>query len=159
MAKLPAPRRRKLRQIPVLVIEDNADQWLIIRAVLTQCFPEVDPIWINNSTQAITFLETHSQDSEKCPRLILTDLYLPRREDGWALLEFMRTHPFVRKPPVIMLSSSKDEEDIGKSYALNVASYIIKPDTYHQWLNCFYTFRRYWWEVVTIAQRHQQSDL
>ena len=155
MAKLPAPRRRKLQQIPILIVEDNADQWLIIRAVLTQCFPEVEPIWMNNTAQAITYLETNSQNADKVPRLILSDLYLPRREDGWSLLEFMQTQSFCRKPLVIILSSSKDEYDIEKSYSLNVASYIIKPETYHQWLNCFYTFRRYWWEVVTLPLRSQ----
>lgn len=159
MAKLPAPRRRKLRQIPILIVEDNADQWLIIRSVLTQCFPEVEPVWINNTDQAITYLEAHGQVTDKLPRLILTDLYLPRREDGWALLEFIKTHSFVRRPPVIMLSSSTDDGDIERSYSLNASSYIVKPETYHQWLNCFYTFRRYWWEVVTLPMRQQPLDL
>lgn len=159
MAKLTTPRRRKQQQIPLLIIEDNADQWLIIRAALTQCFPEVSPVWMNNTAQAIGYLQTHAQDDAKLPRLILSDLYLPRREDGWALLEFIQTHPFCRKPPVVMLSSSKDEADIEKAYSYSVASYIVKPETYHQWLNCFYTFRRYWWEIVTLPVSAQKPRL
>ncbi len=157
MAKLSTPRRRKMQQAPILIVEDNADQWLIIRSVLTQCFPEVEPIWINNTAQTISYLQTHSQSSDKLPRLVLSDLYLPRREDGWALLEFIKTHPFSQRPLAVILSSSKDVDDIMKAYSFGIASYIIKPETYHQWLNCFYTFRRYWWEVVVSPLNRQQS--
>ncbi|MBD2701415.1 response regulator [Spirosoma sp. BT702] len=150
MAKLPTPRRRKGLQVPILIVEDNADQWLIIRAVLKQCFPEVEPIWINNTAQAIAYLEMQAMDVAKVPRMILSDLYLPRKEDGFALLEFIKQHQFYRKPPVIMLSASEDVEIISAAYALNAASYIIKPGSYHEWLNYFYTFRRYWWEIVTL---------
>ncbi|CAN5374838.1 hypothetical protein BH09BAC4_BH09BAC4_15850 [soil metagenome] len=159
MTKIATPRRRKQRQIPIMVVEDNADQWLIIRSALTQCFPEVSPVWVNNTAQMITYLETNAQDANKCPRLILADLYLPRREDGWALLDFIGKYNFERKPQVIILSASQDSGDIAKSYTYNIASYIVKPDTYHQWLNCFYTFRRYWWEVVSLPLISQSSDL
>lgn len=151
MPKHSTPRRRKVRQVPILIIEDNADQWLIIRSAIHQCFPEVEPIWINNVSQAITYLETSATDITKVPGLVLCNLYVPRREDGFALLEFSKNFSFQRKPPIIILSSSKDEEDIIKVYALNAASYIIKPESYHEWLNCFYAFRRYWWEIVTLS--------
>lgn len=155
MAKLSTPRRRKTRQIPILIVEDNADQWLIIRSVLSQCFPEVEPIWMNNAAQTVTYLEAHAADAVKLPRLIVLDLYLPRREDGFFLLEFLKTCQFYRKPPVVILSASRDDDDITSVYSFNVASYIVKPGTYHEWLNCFYTFRRYWWEIVTLPLRTQ----
>lgn len=150
MAKSFSPRRRKLRRVPVLIVEDNADQWLIIRAALSQCFPEIEPVWMNNLPQAVTYLKDNSQDTDKLPRLILSDLYLPNPEEGWTMLDFVKSYPFVRRPPIIILSSSQDIKDIEKAYMLCAASYIVKPDTYHQWLNCFYTFRRYWWEVVSL---------
>ncbi len=155
MAKLTTYQRRKVRQVPILVVEDNADQWLIIRSTLAKCFPEVEPIWLNTSTQAIRYMETHSSDPTKLPRMILLDLYLPRREDGLALLEFMKNHEFYRKPPVVVLSSSQDEEDVATVYSLNVATYIVKPSSYHEWLNCFFAFQRYWWGVVTLPLRSQ----
>ena len=159
MTKIATPRRRKQRQIPILVVEDNADQWLIIRSALTQCFPEVNPVWVNNMAQMTTYLETNAQDANKCPKLILVDLYLPRREDGWASLDFIGKYNFDRRPQVIVLSASQDNEDIAKAYTFHIASYIVKPVTYHQWLNCFYTFRRYWWEVVSLPLIGQNSDL
>lgn len=148
-------RRRKAPLIPILVVEDNADQWLIIRSVLAQCFPEVQPVWVNNLTLAIKHLETNAADATQVPRLILMDLYVPRREDGLVLLEYIKTREFYRKPPVVLLSCSRDEADIAAVYAHSVASYIVKPGSYHEWLNCFYTFRRYWWEIVTLPLRPQ----
>ncbi|MFD2937172.1 response regulator [Spirosoma flavum] len=155
MAKIPTYRRRKVRQVPILIVEDNADQWLIIRSALSQCFPEVEPIWLNNADQTIKYLETHAADPDKLPRLILSDLYLPRREDGLSVLEFVKNHEFYRKPPIIILSSSQDDEDIAKVYSFSVASYIVKPDSYREWLNCFYAFQRYWWGIVKLPLRPQ----
>lgn len=150
MAKLSSTRRRKPNRIPILVVEDNADQWLIIRSALSQCFPEVEPIWVNTADQANIYLDGCSFDEVKLPRLILLDLYLPRREDSLGLLVGVKAHPVYRQVPVIMLSESDEAEDIARSYAAGVASYIVKPTTYHQWLTCFYTFRRYWWESVKL---------
>ncbi len=57
---------------------------------------EVEPIWVNNVVQATRYLETTAADATKLPRLILADLYLPRREDGLLLLEFINTCTFYR---------------------------------------------------------------
>ena len=155
MGNVTTPKRRKANRIPILIVEDNADHWLIIRSALSQCFPEVEPIWVNNAAQTLTYLESCAPDEKKLPRLILLDLCLPRLEDGWGLLKSIKANEFFRQPPVVMLSSSRERDDIEKSYVFNVASYIVKPNTYHQWLNCFYTFRRYWWETVTLPARAQ----
>ncbi|GAB3894624.1 response regulator [Spirosoma agri] len=158
MAKLTTPKRRKANRIPILIIEDNADQWLIIRSALSQCFPEVEPVWTNNATQALKYLEACSTDDAKLPRLILQDLYLPSREEGWGLLDSIKSHTLYRQIPLVILSNSQDHSDVLKSYTFSIASYIIKPITYHQWLTCFYTFRRYWWESVMLPLHILQTS-
>ena len=155
MGTVSTSKRRKTSRIPILIVEDNADHWLIIRSALAQCFPEVDPVWVNNAAQTLTYLDGCLPDENKLPQLIVLDLFLPRQEDGWAVLESIKTHALYRRLPVVMLSSSRERADIEKAYSFGVASYIIKPSTYHQWLNCFYTFRRYWWETVTLPLRAQ----
>ncbi|AUD02613.1 response regulator [Spirosoma pollinicola] len=150
MAKLPSIRKRKSPKIPILVVEDNADNWLIIRSALSQCFPEVEPIWMNNTMQVISYLESCTSSEKPLPRLIISDLYLPRNEDGFMLLESIKSHPIYRQLPIVILSHSEDSQDVARSYTYSIASYIVKPISYHQWLNCFYTFRRYWLEAVTL---------
>ena len=129
-----------------------------MRSALSQRFPEVNPVWVNNKTQAIAHLETCASNSDTCPRLILLDLYLPRREDGFELLNFLKNHPFTRRPPVIVISSSTNDDDIAGAYEYGAFSYIVQPNAYNDWLSCINSLRRYWWEVVTLPQYHQQYD-
>ena len=127
-----------------------------MRSALSQRFPEVKPVWVNNKLQAIAHLETHAADIDKCPRLILLDLYLPRREDGYELLDFVKNFSFARRPPIIVISASTADDDITGAYNFGAFSYIVKPSAYNDWLNCFNSLRRYWWEVVTLPAYHQQ---
>ena len=140
------------KKASVLVIEDNPDQWFIIRWALLQRFPEVEPVWMPDETQAIHYLENCLIKQAKLPRLILLDLYLPHRAMGWNLLQIIKTHHLYREIPVIMLSYSTDPADIRDSYLFRSNSYIIKPTTYDKWLDCFDWFRHYWWDAVTLPK-------
>ncbi len=150
MGTLIMSKRRKVNRLPILVIEENADQWLLIRSALSQCFPEVEPVWLNNAGQALTYLKNCLLDETKLPKLILLGLYEPSREEGWALLKSIKAHESYQKLPLVILSDSEDRQDVTRAYALGVASYIVKPVTYTKWLACFHSFRRYWWETVTL---------
>ena len=145
------PKRRKSDRIPILIVENDADQWLIIRSVLAQCFPEVEPIWVNNAAQAVSYLEDASLSKRKFPRLILLELHLPRPQDGWSLIEFLKAQPDYRGIPLVVLSHSGEQKEIARSYTLEIASYIVKPTSYHKWMRCIYSFRSYWWEAVTLG--------
>jgi CheY-like chemotaxis protein len=152
MIKRTSLKQRKADRIPILIVEDDADHWLIIRSALAQCFPEVEPVWVNNAAQAVTYLEQASSSKRKLPWLILLELHLPRPQDGWLLIELIKDNPTARHIPLIILSHSKEPNEIARSYSLDIASYLVKPTTYHQWLKCFYSFRKYWWEVVTLPR-------
>ncbi len=142
---------RKPHKATILVVEDNADQWFIIRWALQQQFPEVEAIWMQESTEALVYLES-CEKAHSLPRMILLDLYLPNRQEGWSLLEKIKTNCLYRDIPVIMLSQSTDKEDIEESYSLRVNSYIVKPNHYQKWLECIGSFRHYWWDAVTLPK-------
>ena len=150
MGTLTTPGRRKINRLPILVIEQDADQWLLIRSALSKCFPEVEPVWVNNAGQSLTYLKNCSSAESSLPKLILLGLYEPYREEVWALLKSIKAHDSYQRLPVVILSASEDHQDVMKAYALGVASYITKPTTSTGWLACFHTFRRYWWKTVTL---------
>ncbi|SFC88740.1 response regulator [Spirosoma endophyticum] len=152
MDKLATANTAKHRNTTILVVEDNADQWFIIRWALQQRFPEVDAIWMSDAHQTMHYLDACTQDMRELPRLILLDLYLPQREIGWSLLQFIKTHHLYRELPVIVLSQSADIEDIKESYFYRGNSYIVKPSGYEKWLECFTYFRHYWWDAVTLPK-------
>jgi CheY-like chemotaxis protein len=85
------------------------------------------------------------------PKLILLDLYLPERNDGWQVLSEIRalTAP-CNQVPVVMLSSSNVQADITEAYRRGSSSYLVKPTAYSEWLDYFKQLRTYWWETVTL---------
>ncbi len=152
-------KNRKVSLFPLLIIEPDADQWLLIRSALARSFPEAEPVWVNDAAQVMPYLEAITRNESGLPRLIVSELYLPDREVGLALLATIKAHPRYQVIPWVILSHSKQLSDVVESYELGIASYITKPVTTHQWLACFYTFRRYWLESVTLLPRSFQPNL
>ncbi|WP_420150166.1 response regulator [Spirosoma sp.] len=152
MTNTPYQKHHKSKKATILVIEDNADQWFLIRWALQQRFPEVDAIWMPEATQAVMYLETCVQTGCELPKLVLLDLYLPDRQQGCNLLQILKAHHIYREIPVVVLSYSNDKDDISESYALRSNSYIVKPSGYDKWLECITSFRHYWWEAVTLPK-------
>jgi CheY-like chemotaxis protein len=150
MNKIVKPRRTKPARIPVLVVEDSADQWLLMRSALAKCFPEIEPVWAKTVAQGWQYLETAQSEPTKQPRLVLLDIYVPRREDGFGLIGALKNHPVHRQIPLVVMSHSNDPGDIAEAYSHSVASYIPKPGTFHQWLSCFYTFKQYWSQTMLV---------
>lgn len=147
--------RRNFRDAKILLVEDNPDHGALIQTVLHECMPEVELILAATVDEAWNQLNKSRQSQEGLPRLILLDLYVPRREDGWQLLQLIKesTSPY-RLIPVTILSHSGDREDVETSYELGGTSYIIKPSDYPRWLAYFQTLRQYWWNTVTLPPTH-----
>ena len=81
--------------------------------------------------------------------IILLDLNLPRK-DGREALKEIKSHPDLRKIPVIVLTTSKADEDICKSYRLGVNSYITKPVTFASLVEVMKALGKYWFEIVEL---------
>lgn len=77
------------------------------------------------------------------PVLVLLDLKLPRRS-GFEVLEWIRRHPMLRRLPVVVLTSSRETEDIDRAYSLGASSYIAKPVAHEGLLECVKTLTLYW---------------
>jgi len=88
---------------------------------------------------------------EKSPRpgLILLDLNMPRK-DGRTTLQEIKSDPEFRQIPVVILTTSKADEDIFKSYDLGVNSYIVKPVTFEALVDVLQTLEKYWFEIVEL---------
>ena len=117
----------------VLSIEDNADEWFIIRWALLQQFPEAELVWLSDSTQVIPYLETCLQTEKDLPRLILLDLYLPTSTAGLNVLQALKAHALYHRIPTVILSQSNCHEDITESFNHSANSYIVKPTKYQEW--------------------------
>ena len=83
------------------------------------------------------------------PMLILLDLNLPKK-DGREALKEIKSHPDLQKIPVVILTTSKSEEDVVKSYDLGVNSFIRKPVTFQGLVDIMKTLKHYWLDIVTL---------
>ena len=144
------PSQPSLRGTKILLIDDNPQHCILIQNVMKTCMPDVALLAATSSIQAIDQLNELVSQHERLPRLILLDLYLPRKDDGWALLQQLKapTSP-LRLIPVTLLSHSESSDDIQTSYQLGVNSYIVKPLDYSQWITYFESLSQYW--LYTVA--------
>jgi CheY-like chemotaxis protein len=85
------------------------------------------------------------------PGLILLDLNMPRKDGREALAE-IKSDPRLRQIPIVVLTTSKAEEDIIRTYALGVNSFITKPVTFEGLVQAMSVFTEYWFEIVALPQ-------
>lgn len=83
------------------------------------------------------------------PGLILLDLNMPRK-DGREALEEIKADPKLRRIPIVVLTTSKAEEDIYRSYDLGVSGFIVKPVTFDSLTEIVRTLGKYWFEIVEL---------
>ncbi|GAB4005184.1 response regulator [Spirosoma sp. KCTC 42546] len=145
--------RDNFRNANLLIIEDNPDHGKLMKDSIGQCLPEVNAALVSSEAEALFFLNQCRTEEWNYPKLILLDLYLPERQNGWRLLEQIKAMPAAMgKIPVVLLSQSSNQQDILEAYQRGCSSYLIKPRLAADWLRYFQSLRTYWWETVTLPK-------
>ncbi|WP_258560325.1 response regulator, partial [Halorhabdus salina] len=91
-------------------------------------------------------------DKER-PDLVLLDLNMPKKKDGWDVLEEIKGDPELRRLPVIVLTSSEAESDIVKSYDLQANAYLSKPVDYSGFMDVVRSLEEFWLSVVKMPPK------
>jgi CheY-like chemotaxis protein len=134
----------------VLMADDDEDDRLLARDAFQECEVDVDLRFVEDGEELLEYLHGNGPwaDSPK-PSLILLDLNMPRK-DGREALATIKAHPALRRIPVVVISTSKAEEDVLRSYDLGVSSFISKPVTYESLLALVRTLSHYWFHTVRL---------
>ncbi|CAN5567843.1 hypothetical protein BH09BAC4_BH09BAC4_39200 [soil metagenome] len=117
----------------ILVIEDSADEWFIVRWVLLEQFPKATLTWVSDADEILTHLDTDVQTEAELPQLILLDLYLPTLKTGLSVLQALKSHPLYQRIPVMVTSRSTDPDDIKEAFTHSANSYVVKPARPMEW--------------------------
>jgi two-component system, response regulator len=146
MAVLRSLAMSDLAPIEILLVEDNpADAEMAIRA-LKRGHLANGIEWIQDGENALDYVFRRGQYATRPqgnPRLILLDLKMPKL-DGIDVLRALKADPGTRSVPVVMLTSSNEENDIVRSYDLGVNSYIVKPVEFDRFVDAVSKLGVYW---------------
>jgi two-component system response regulator len=133
--------------VEILFVEDSADDaMLTIRALGKSGFNN-KLHHVKDGTEALDFLYCKgiytNRNSKAHPRLILLDLKMPK-VSGMQVLEKVKSDPDLKSIPVVILTSSSEDPDIAKCYALGANSYIVKPVESDNFFNAIKEIGLYW---------------
>ena len=134
--------------IQILLVEDNPGDVDLTKISLRKLKIANELTVAKDGAEALEILQR--EDSEP-PDLILLDLNLPRK-DGREVLAVIKEHPMLRRIPVVVLTSSKAEQDILKSYDLHANSYITKPVGFEEFTRVVQTIEDFWFTVVRLPR-------
>ena len=139
--------------ICIVYADDDPEDRMLVKDALEES-RLANPIhFVEDGEQLMDYLKRrgpYADLAEKSyPGLILLDLNIPRKY-GREALEEIKADPKLRRLPVVVLQTSKAEEDICRSYDLGVSGFIVKPVTFDSLTEIVRTLGKYWFEIVEL---------
>ncbi len=139
----------RVRALKLLLVEDcPSDVWLIREALKQSSLP-IQLTLAEDGVQAMEHMEKAAEGKVPRPDLILLDLNLPRK-NGREVLSEIKASVLHRQTPVLMMSSSRSEEDIRECYELNANCYITKPASLDSYLEVVKAIEEFWFSVAQL---------
>ena len=143
----------KSKPIRILIADDDADDRLLIAEALTEARLNNAVDFVEDGVELMEHLRREGKYSDlpddHLPGIILLDLNMPRK-DGREALKEIKADPDLRQIPVVVLTTSKAQEDIFKTYDLGVSSFITKPVSFEGLVDIMKTLSKYWFEIVSL---------
>ena len=143
-------------KIRIHMCDDDPDDRLLLQDALLEVRLENAFDCSEDGQDLLDYLKRRGryQDlrDEPLPGLILLDLNMPRK-DGREALKEIKNDPDLRRIPVVILTTSKAEEDILRTYDLGVNSFIVKPVTFEKLVDAVRTVTDYWFRIVRLPSQ------
>ncbi len=134
----------------IFLVEDNKADIRLIQEALKNSLVPYQVVSIRDGMGAMAYLRREGEYVEALrPDLILLDLNLPKK-DGREVLAEIKTDPKLKRIPVIVLTTSKHEEDISQSYELHVNCYITKSRNLSDLFKIVKVIEEFWLQTVTL---------
>ena len=144
----------RARQAIVLLADDDPGDQELTRRALQDDVVKTELRIVSDGEETLEYLFQNGRfNAQTAPRpdLVLLDLNMPRI-DGRTVLERMRAHKPLRNIPVVVLTTSNQEQDIVRSYDIGCNSYITKPVDFNQFVRMIRELDHYWLELVVLPK-------
>ncbi len=137
----------------ILLVEDNPADIKITQRALRESAVPVELLVVRDGQEAVEYLlregaHAHA-DTWRSPDLILLDLNLPRLT-GREVLDRIRATPALKAVPVVVLTTSRRQEDVHEMYAAGANTYIEKPQDFNRFVQVLQTIQRYWLDTALL---------
>ncbi len=134
----------------IFLVEDNRGDIRLIQEALKRSTVAHEVVTVRNGMDAMSYLHREGEYSEAPrPDLILLDLNLPRK-DGREVLAEIKADPNLKRIPVVVLTTSKNDDDISQSYNLHVNCYITKSRNLNQLFEIVKGIEEFWLKIATL---------
>ena len=147
---------KPIRVIEILIADDDAEDTMLIRDALKESRLKNGIQSVEDGEELMQYLRNEGKYSNKkkypTPGIVLLDLNMPKM-DGREALKEIKADKNLRTIPIVILTTSKAEEDILKTYNLGVSSFITKPVKFSTMVDVMKTLNKYWFEIVELPNR------
>ena len=131
---------------PIVVVEDDPNDLELTLLALEKARLANELIILRDGAEAIEYLSRSGvweTRAKGLPAVMLLDLKLPKKS-GLEVLEFIKSDPELRQLPVVMLTSSREEIDLDRSYSLGVNAYVVKPVSFPEFVSAVQELGGFW---------------
>ena len=140
-------------RIIILMADDDPDDCLMIKEALEESPLACDLYSVEDGEELMDYLNHRGKysapETSPSPGLILLDLNMPKK-DGREALKEIKADQELKRIPIVVLTTSKAEEDIQRTYNLGVNSFISKPVSFESLVEIMKTLTKYWFEIVEL---------
>jgi CheY-like chemotaxis protein len=137
----------------VLLADDDPDDWILLRNAMQETGIPMDLRTVADGEELMEYLLCRGRYADQGlapePNLILLDLNMPRKDGREALAE-IKADPALKRIPVVVFTTSREDQDIVRCYELGASSYVTKPCSFGDMLEMARTIGTYWLQVVEL---------
>jgi two-component system response regulator len=137
----------------ILIAEDDADDRFLLQTIYEEKAYSEKIEFVQNGVELLDFLDVRHNDKinkNNYPLFILLDLNMPKKDGREVLLE-IKQHAVFKKIPVIIFTTTKNENEVKRCYELGANTYVVKPISFEALIKVIDEIRNYWLNVASIA--------
>jgi len=150
------------KPITILMADDDAEDRQLTKDAFAESLVRNDLRFVEDGEDLLDYLHRRGKYSDPAtsprPGLILLDLNMPKK-DGREALQELKQDPRFRAIRVVVMTTSKADEDIARSYNLSASSYVTKPVTFEGLLDVIRVLGKYWLEIVQLPDNGEDNAI
>lgn len=146
-----------MRELRILVIEDSPSDVRLIKEALKETPVPVRLSVARDGVEGLSYLHSVQDNQAERPDLVLLDLNLPKK-NGCEVLSEMKSDPELKLIPVLIMTSSRADDDIARAYSLNANCYITKPANLNEYIDVVRAIEGFWFVTATLPQTSRRPQ-